>query len=50
MLTDDGNFNYIAYMFSDQFDVSFKVSRFSGNNKISDFLSRKEFGGSCVLK
>ncbi len=50
MLTDDGNFNYIAYMFSDQFDVSFKVSKFSGNNKISEFLSRKEFGGGCVLR
>ena len=50
MLTINGDYNYIAYMFSDQFNVSFKISKFSGNNKLPKILYRKEFGGGCILK
>lgn len=50
MLTYDKKFNYIAYMLSDQFDMSFKVVKFGGINKQSEYVYRKEFGGGCVLK
>lgn len=48
--TSDGRFNFLAYLLSDQFDVSIKVAKFSGVNKRSEFLYRKEFGGCCLLK
>lgn len=37
-------------MLSDQFDMSFKVVKFGGINKQSEYVYRKEFGGGCVLK
>ncbi|MBE6133400.1 MAG: hypothetical protein E7178_01895 [Erysipelotrichaceae bacterium] len=50
MLTENGKFNWIAYMFSDQFNMSFKVVKFAGTSKMSEFVFRKEFGNCCVLK
>ena len=50
MVTKGGKFNYIAYMFSDQFNMSFKVAKFGGINKRSEYVFRKEFGNCCVLK
>ena len=50
MLTKANRFNWIAYMFSDQFSVSLKITKFAGVNKQSEFVFRKEFGGCCVLK
>lgn len=48
--TSGGRFNFLAYLLSDQFDVSIKVAKFSGVDKRSEFLYRKEFGGCCLLK
>lgn len=50
MLNKEGKLNYIAYMFSDQFNMSFKVVKFGGINKQSEYIYRKEFGNCCVLK
>lgn len=48
--TLDGRFNFLAYALSDQFDISIKVAKFAGNDKRSEFVYRKEFGGCCLIK
>lgn len=47
--TKSGLYNTLAFLLSDQNDVSIKVVRFKGTNK-SDFISRKEFGNCCLIK
>ena len=42
-------YNYIAFLLSDQNDTSIKVVRFNGVTK-ADFISRKEFDSGCILK
>lgn len=42
-------YNYIAFLLSDQNDTSIKVVRFNGITKV-DFISRKEFENGCILK
>ena len=44
----DGDFNLMAFLLSDQSDVSVKVVRFSGNDKTS-MAQRKEFGNQCLV-
>ena len=50
LLMGDKKFNYLAFILSDQFNLSIKVSKFSGSDKQSDFIYRKEFGECCILK
>lgn len=49
LLTKTGEFNYLAFLLSDQCDVSIKVVKFSGSTKKSDFVFRKEFTNKCIL-
>ena len=49
-LTEKGEYNYQAYLLSDQCDISFKVACWEGENKLSNYLFKKEFGGCCLLK
>lgn len=49
MVTDDSKFNYFAMLLSDQSDVSIKLARFRGTDKI-DIITNKEFGYCCILK
>lgn len=44
-----GLFNRLAFLLSDQNDISIKVVRFKGKDK-SEFISRKEFGYCCLIK
>ena len=46
---NEGKYNYIAFLVSDQNDTSIKVVRFNGLTK-AEFLSRKEFDGACIFK
>lgn len=39
----------MAFLLSDQNDISIKVVRFRGTDK-SEFISRKEFGFCCIIK
>lgn len=48
LLTDDGKFNQMAELLSDESDVSIKVVRFSGTNKTA-MSQRKEFGNRCLI-
>lgn len=50
LLTKTGKYNYLAYILSDQFDLSIKIARFNGNDKKGDFLYRKEFGYKSLIK
>ena len=44
-----GLYNRLAFLLSDQNDISIKVVRFKGKDK-SEFISRKEFGYCCLIK
>lgn len=46
---NEGKYNYIAFLVSDQNDTSIKVVRFNGTTK-AEFLSRKEFERGCIFK
>lgn len=46
---NEGKYNYIAFLVSDQNDTSIKVVRFNGLTK-AEFLSRKEFDSACIFK
>ena len=47
---EDGAYNYMAYLLSDQFDESIKVARFRGKGESGDLVMRKEFGKGCLFK
>ena len=47
---EDGTYNYMAYLLSDQFNESIKVARFRGNGDSGELVMRKEFGGGCIFK
>lgn len=47
---EDGAYNYMAYLLSDQFDESIKVVRFRGSGDSGDLVVRKEFGKGCIFK
>ena len=49
LFTDDGKYNYAAYLMADNNGTSIKVARFNGTEKI-DILERNEFGRCCLLK
>ena len=47
---ENGAYNYMAYLLSDQFDESIKVARFKGKGESGDLVMRKEFGKGCIFK
>lgn len=49
LFTDDGKYNYAAYLMADSNGTSIKVARFGGIEKL-DILERNEFGRCCLLK
>lgn len=49
MYTTDGKLNYFAMLLSDQSDVTIKVARFKGTDKV-EIITNKEFGYCCILK
>lgn len=42
-------FNYMAFLLSDQNNISIKITTFAGFNK-EQMIERKEFGGYCLLQ
>lgn len=48
LLTDDGRYNQMAELLSDESDVSIKVARFPGKDKAS-ISQRTEFGNKCMI-
>ncbi|MEA1974800.1 MAG: hypothetical protein U9N10_04475 [Bacillota bacterium] len=47
--TEDGKFNYAAYLLSDSNDVSIKVAKYSGDDKV-DLIENAEFGYCSLIK
>ena len=47
--TEDGKFNYVAYLMADNNGTSIKVARFRGNDKY-EVLERNEYGRGCLIK
>lgn len=46
---EDGNYNILAELLSDENRFSIKVVRFDGNDKGSDILLRNEYGYQCLI-
>ncbi len=49
LYTEDGKFNYVAYLMADNNGNSIKVARFKGTEKL-DILERNEYGRCCLIK
>ena len=49
LLTKDDRFNYAAFLLADENDVSIKVARYSGTDKI-DLVENAEFGFCSLIK
>ncbi len=49
LFTDDGKYNYAAYLMADNNGTSIKVARFKGTEKL-DIIERNEFGRCCLIK
>ncbi|MFA5447342.1 MAG: RNA-binding domain-containing protein [Sphaerochaeta sp.] len=49
LYTPGGQFNYIAFLMADTNNISVKVARFRGSDKI-DIVERNEYGYTCLLE
>lgn len=49
LLTNDGKYNLMAQLLSDNSHIPIRVSIFRGETKTSPLFSVKEFGNTCVL-
>lgn len=48
-LTPEGKYNFVAYLFSDNNHLSFKVAKYAGTDKC-DLLESSEYGFGCLLQ
>jgi len=49
LYTEEGKFNYVAYLMADVNSISIKVARFRGTDKL-DIVECNEYGNSCLVK
>ena len=49
LLTEDGYYNYVAYLISDSNGVSIKVAKYAGTNKV-DLIENNEYGYCSLIK
>lgn len=49
LLTNDGRYNYVAFLLADENNVSIKVAKYSGTDRI-DLISNNEYGYCSLLK
>jgi len=49
LLTKDGQYNYVAYLLSDNNSVSIKVAKYSGTDKV-DLIENGEYGFCSIIK
>ena len=49
LLTEDGSFNYAAYLLSDENGCSIKVAKYSGTDRV-DLIENEEFGYCSLIK
>ena len=48
-LTPEGKYNFVAYLFSDNNHLSFKVAKYAGTDKC-DLIENSEYGFGCLLQ
>ena len=49
LLTEDGRFNYYAFLLADNNNISIKIAKYRGRDK-SDLIENKEFGYCSLIK
>ena len=49
LLTDDGAYNYAAYLLADENGNSVQVAKYAGSDRV-DLLESKEYGFCCLVK
>ena len=49
LLTQDGDYNYAAYLLADQNGNSIKVAKYAGTDRI-DLIENEEYGYCCLVK
>ena len=49
LLTEDGAYNYAAYLLADKNNTSIKVAKYSGTNR-TDLIESNEYGNECLAK
>jgi hypothetical protein len=49
LLTDDGRYNYFAFLLADKNNISIKIAKYSSRDK-SDLIENKEFGYCSLIK
>ena len=49
LLTDDGRYNYFAFLLADKNNTSIKIAKYRGRDK-SDLIENKEFGYCSLIK
>ena len=49
LLTEDGEFNYAAFLVADKNSASFKVAKFAGEDKV-DLIENEEYGYCSIVK
>lgn len=49
LLTEEGDFNYAAYLLADRNGTSIKVAKYSGTDRV-DLIESEEYGNCCLAK
>lgn len=49
LLTEDGGYNYAAYLLADRNGTSIKVAKYSGTDRV-DLIESEEYGHCCLIK
>lgn len=49
LLTEEGQFNYVAFLLADENDTSMKLAKYAGTDR-DELISNNEYGYCCVLK
>lgn len=49
LYTDDGRYNYVAFLMADTNSIPITVARFRGTDKL-DIVERNEYGYTCLIK
>lgn len=49
LYTEDGRFNYNAYLLADNNSISIRFGKYDGNNSV-DLIENEDFGNCCIIK
>jgi predicted HTH transcriptional regulator len=49
LLTEDGDYNYAAYLLADRNGISIKMAKYAGTDRV-DLIESEEYGNCCLIK